>query len=167
MGKYIAQVGKYSTVMGDWVYDYLKQKQPLEYYQKQTFDVEVKDRTTGKKYNYDVPVTEFVDVKLLKKNYEWEHKDCNTLFLWLFNSVIKKEELFVKVYLSTHWGEYPTKWKDYFLQSELGEAVILGEKDKGKFHKIETVDQLDWIYNKGLQIDWVNEKGEKYEKSNV
>lgn len=162
MGRYISRVGKYTAEMGDWVYDYLKQKQPEEYYKDFKFNVTVKDKTTDKKYEYEIPVLDtFITIKKLKKNYEWNYIDKNCLYIWLFNSVIKKEKLYIKAVLDTHWGSYPTNYKTYYLQSGLNEEVVLTENDDNNVIEIVSIEQLNWIFNKGLDIKWVQKNGAK------
>lgn len=165
MGRYTARVGKYYAEMGNWVYDYLKQKQREEYYQDYKFSVEVKDLTTGKKYDYEIPVLEnFVKIEKLRKNYEWNYIDKNCLFEWLFNSIIKKEELYIKVQLNTHWGQYPTNYKSYYLQSNLYKDVILAENDVNNIIEIKDIGDLKWVWSKGLDITWVDKNGEEFKR---
>lgn len=163
MGRYVARVGKYYAEMGDWVYDYLKQNQSEDYYKNFKFDVVVKNTSTNKKYDYEVPVLEnFIELKKLRKYFEWSCIDKNCLYTWLFNSVIKKEELFVKIVLNTHWGSYPTNYKTYYLQSDLYEDVVLVEEEINSKVQIKNLEDLDWIFSKGLNIVWVDEFGNKY-----
>ena len=186
MGGFIAQVGKYKAYYGDYLWDYIKRKQPKEYYENYKFEINVTNLETGVEEEIEVPVLDnFLTIKKLRKNYDFEYINGNNLFKWLFNKTIEKERLFGIAYIQTHWDEYPTKWAEFFLKSKIFEFPIRLEgvyskcesdndcennlkcfKDFGcadiSILEIKTLEEIFWIYNNGLHFQWTDVNGNKY-----
>lgn len=165
MGRYGARVGKFYAEYGDYQWDYIKQNKPLEYYQNQTLKIEVENIETGQKEIVEVPIIDnFIDVTLIKKNYNFRHISGNTLLVWLFNYVKQKERIFCKPFIQTTWkNDYTRKWKEFFLDSPLRFPIVLKE-NTDNIIELKDIEDLFWLQNNGLtMVDWCDEKGKVYE----
>lgn len=165
MGRYIERVGNYHAQYGDYQWDYLKQNKPLEYYQKATFEIEVEDVETGETSTVDVPVLDnFIEISLIKKNYNYRHKSRNTFFIWLFNYAKERGNIYCRPFIQTTWEiDYKRKWKEFYLDSKLREPIVLKEKTNNII-ELEDIEDLFWLQNQGItMVDWCDKKSKDLE----
>ena len=162
MGGYANTIGEWTLYYGDWCWDYVKRRQPLEYYEKHEFDGELKNRRTGEEEEIKIPLSALANFKLLKKYYDYEWKDEGLfMFLWNYLKEVKKYE--VEVYLTVginynmidrYREDYDTYYQMYYyLQSEIGDDnVILSHTPKT--HIIKSIDDYRWLEKHVLEPNW-------------
>lgn len=165
MGRYSARVGKFYAEYSDYQWDKIKQNKPLEYYEKQCFEIEIENIETGEKEVIEVPlIGNFIEVEIIKKNYRFRYISGNTLLVWLFNYVKEKENIYCKPIILTTWENvYTRRWKEFFLDSPLRFPIVLKESTNN-IVELKDIEDLFWLQNNGFKnVDWCNEKGEVYE----
>ncbi len=171
MGRYITQVGKYRAEYGDYLWDYVKDKQPLEYYQKKTFEVTITNIITKEEFEVKVPILDnFIYVTLLRKNYTFNHIDDGTLFKWLFYYVLDelKENLYAVGYIDVRTykkgNEYDYEYKKYyqFTKMFVSPVTLVDDPNEKTITQIYNMEQVRWYAANGLELHWCDENGNTY-----
>lgn len=146
MGKYAVSIMGHELVVGDWEFDYVKQKQSFEYYQKYKINAELDDK------DIEIP---FLDLGfVLRKNiktYSWEWPEGSVFHSWLYKQLREKgkimEFICLNVYLFSSHQE--VKVSDYYLQSEIGDDDIRIGVTPQK-HEIKKYEDYKWLRDRLL-----------------
>lgn len=95
MGYYVDTIGEFHLNYHDSHWNYIKNDKPKDYYEKESFLGELNNLKTGEVEDIIIPFLELADIKLLKKNYRYSHKEGNPLkeFLW---KTLKEKNIVVK-----------------------------------------------------------------------
>ncbi len=159
MGWYISRINDVTAEYHDSFWSYIKHNKPKEYYDNESCDVTIK--VDGKEFTESVPLDELVDIKLVKKNYDWEWNDKKTLKRWLFNYLTakgEKIECYVYATLGTFNLEYEKPLVEgYYLQTEIGDENIVLSTVK-KLHEIKSYDDFEWIRYRLLAPSYKDKK---------
>jgi len=165
MGSFYAKVGKYIATYGDYQWDYIKDKQSLDYYQKFLFDIEIKDVLTNKIIELEVPILDnFIYVTLLRKNYTYKSIDDNNLFKWLFYYVkdTLKEDLYGIPYIE-HNYEYDYKYKSiklYLTDTNVDKNLYFSNIANRKvIMDINTMNDIKKLTKFGIDLSWCDKNG--------
>ena len=163
MGRYVSQVGRYRAEYGDYQWDYIKDKQSLEYYQKYKFNITIENLKTKEEFDIDVPILDnFIYVKLLRKNYTYNSINKPQLFTWLFNYVVYdlKEKIYCVPYIDIY--NYNIDMK-YYLKSIEGDDIILSNNKKHKvIVNVHSISQIEFLEKNGLDYYWCDKNGVKF-----
>ena len=154
MGGYIGSIGKYTILMGDYVFDYVKRSKPLEYYKNYKIKCEFRNDITHEYEDVEYPLHLFGEIKKLKKYYEFIPDFNLEKILW--DELIKREieiigYVYVTVFVS---GGYfaDDVWNYYFLQTPInGDLVELSNKNSQKYN-IKKYEDFKWLHKHGLQF---------------
>lgn len=162
MGRYIAGINEHYVYYGDWFWDYVKTSKPKEYYENMFVEVNYKNLITKEDKEIKIPITEFVNIKLLKKYYTWEWKeiDYNPLHKWLYdyikNELNQKIEVYIRldVYPSeSFWYSNRDKYTyNYYLNSSIGDENII-ITTKPKIMEITDYSQYNWLKHHCFEMD--------------
>jgi len=164
MGRFYAKVGKYEATYGDYQWDYIKDKQSLEYYQKFVFDIEVKNILTNEIFDLEIPILDnFIYVTLLKKNYSYRHID-NNLFNWLFYYVkdTLKEKLYVVPYIEHIYDTYYEykSVKLFLTDANIDKSLnFSSDEDRKIIMKINTIGDVNKLNKLSINLGWCDENG--------
>lgn len=165
MGGYIGQIGAYELYMPDYVFDYVKQSQPKEYYEKYEIKLEFAKILDGfKKENpwviernkeeetLKLPLLSFGKLKKLRKYYrfEWDYNLEKLLWDELEKRNIKiKGYVFVRIHVNGGWN-HKDIWNYYYLTSIVEDDDITLSSTIKKMHTLTSYDELSWLFKKGF-----------------
>lgn len=158
MGRYTSKINKTYAEYGDYSWDYVKRNQPKEYYDNCKIGISIKEGEN--EYLVEVPVEELVDIKLVKKLYDWDWNNNKTLGRWLYKFVKDKGEQ-INVIVSATLGTFNLNYEKplvegYYLQSEIGDEKIILSTEK-KIHTIKSYDDFEWCRLRLLQAFSLND----------
>jgi len=179
MGGYLHRIGQYKAYLGDYEFDMLKDKQPKEFYENLNFIVEIENTKTKELKQIEIPVLgNFIEIEKLRKNYTYKIKNDWSLAKILFETVGKSKTFYAIPYISIYYSEYPTKYKFYYLKTDIfvnpiqldelyecGEIGCVERKCKAgicfnaKVHKITDLKEYEWLLDNGFSVIWVDKKG--------
>lgn len=164
MGKFVAHVGEWELMYGDYQWDYVKRSQPKEYYENYKFNGNLFNGRTKENIEVEIPFLELAEIYLLKKYYGFAHKEEDSPLRRVLWRIVVEEMGYVPevcVYVMGNLGRadtYRNDWKEYYvfeyhLQSEIGDNnVILGLERKR--HIIKNYDDFEWLNKHLMDTDW-------------
>ncbi len=161
MGGFVGTVGKYRLFAHDSFSDYIKDKQPLSYYENYKIGAEFyinEHRNRDDIVDIEIPLSVFMDFYKLRKNYSFKWKEGDVLSEYLFNYVTKKlkERVFEYVFINERYAQEDLeknckKFNNvYYLHTPIGvEEIIL--KPEPLKHRIKRFSQYRWLACHGLE----------------
>jgi hypothetical protein len=153
MGRYVAKINNTYAEYGTLQWDYIKDRQPKEYYDNSKIVVEI--TTEDVNYKVEIPVGELKDIKLVRTKYTLESSSDKSLHRWLFNYLKEQGEKIEGCICATlHTGglEYDSPAIDeYYLQSEIGDDDII-LSTKRKVHEIKKYEDYEWLRLRFLYV---------------
>ena len=163
MGGYAGMIGRYALHMGDWVFDYVKDRQPKEYYENYMVDLEFIKRDDDHPHSDDdyrddiqIPLLKLGKLTKLKKYYRFEPDFSLQRLLW---EEIERRDLVVEGYIGIY-NYYVNEngeniFKYYYLTSEIGEEPIrLQSPTEGVdiLHRVRNFEENKWCVEMGLEF---------------
>lgn len=171
MGGYAANIGDFALHMGDYIFDYVKDRQPKEYYDNWMVDMEFIQYQPGwlkKKHPWSVeernkkvwdiliPLSKLGNIKKLKKYYRFESDFDLKKLMW---EEIVGRGCIVEGYVAVS-DHYTDKgggviFKYYYLTSEIGEEPIkLQSPTEGVdiLHHVRNYDEHIWMIKHALDF---------------
>jgi len=163
MGGYAGGIGNYALHMSDWVFDYVKDRQPKEYYENYMVDLTFIKRDNDHPWSdhdseeeIQLPLLKFGKIEKLKKHYRFEQDFSLQKLLW---EEIEKRGLVVEGYvgISNYYTDENGKniFKYYYLTSKIGEEPItLQSPTEGVdiLHGINNYEENVWCVKQGLEF---------------
>ena len=163
MGGYAGSIGLYALHMGDWVFDYVKDRQPKEYYENYMVDLTFVKRDSDHPWSdhdsedeIQLPLLKLGTLEKLKKYYRFIPDFSLQKLLW---EEIERRGLVVEGYigLSNYYTDENGKniFKYYYLTSEIGEEpVCLQSPTEGVdiLHRVRDFEENKWCVKQGLEF---------------
>ncbi len=151
MGRCVARIANQYLEHGDYVWDYVKDKQSKEYYENYTIDATLKNVDTGKEKEIKIPLLELVDIKLNRKTYSLSWRGNKSLHEYLYKLVV---DMKIQIKGTPYVGVYNRSIsKKYFLQSKIGDDnIILAVKPR--FMEIKKYEEYEWMAKNGLDFTY-------------
>lgn len=167
MGGYAGCIGDFALHMGDYVFDYVRNSAPKEYFENKTIEMDFIHYLPGFKkhpfiiernqdrYGIEVPLLNLGTIEKLKKHYRFTPDFNLTKLLW---EEIEKRSFTVEGYASI--GNYyeedgKTIWKYYYLTSGIGEHPIKLQEpteDVDILHEVHNYDEHMWLIKNGFDF---------------
>lgn len=169
MGGYISSIGNFHLSIHDSVHDYIKDKQPKEYYENYMVDGKFTQYLDGWKepkyswmsrernkneWDIQIPLLKLGKIHKLKKYYRFKWEGNLRKLLW---EEIHKRGFVVEGYVAIR--DFYTDengeniWKYYYLTSNIGEQPVKLQsptEDIDVLHQVYNEDEHKWIIKQGL-----------------
>lgn len=164
MGGYAGMIGKYALHMGDYVFDYVKDRQPKEYYENYMVDMTFIIRDSDHPWSdrdvedeIQVPLLKLGKLTKLKKYYRFKPDFSLQRLIW---EEIEKRDLVVEGYIgifSFYEKDFKRVYKYYYLTTNIGEEPIkLQSPTKGvevdMLHHVHNFEENKWLVEQGLEF---------------
>lgn len=152
MGGWSNRIGRYEVSQMDYYYETIKdENMPLEYYEKQTVEVKLKDLKTGKEKMIDVPLIELHDfVKYDDSDLYFlsSKNDDKSLMNWLWRKLKESGTKIVCGFkLNVHTSN--RNCPNYWLNSKPMDDNIIITTNPMEF-EISDIKELHWICERGF-----------------
>jgi hypothetical protein len=151
MGWIGTQIGNYSMLIHDSIYDKVKKPHSKDFFEKCMVDVEFSNQKD--KEHLKFPLTMFGTMRKINKYYQFEF-DYN-ISLILFNELKKRKiVLYGNCELSIHCGKDnygKDVWKTYYLNSPIGDENIKLSTIPNEYPLLSHDDFL-WILRNGMNF---------------
>jgi len=157
MGRYVGRILNYHLEMGDYVFDYVKENQPLEYYQNYKINTTLTTWDENKNETeepIEIPLLKFGKPKLKIKKYRFDINWDFSLHKILYDILVSRKIPIVgEIYLVASGKDRYTSIK-YYLQGDIGtDNVQLSNYYHYKKYPIMSYDDFIWMWNNGLNLE--------------
>lgn len=155
MGGYGARILNYNLYMGDYVFEYVKENQPFEYYNSYKINVELTIYNNNEKPTIEaleIPLTEFGNIVLKRKYYkfdiDWDKFSIHRILYNILKS--RKIPIIGEICLKLYTREVTHR---YYLQSNIGEDNVVLSNYHYKIYPIMSYDDFIWMWKNGLDLE--------------
>ena len=174
MGGYAGSIGDYALYMDDYVFDYVKDGKPKEYYEKYMVDLTLKHYLPGFKNEYSwvvernkeewelkVPLLKLGFIKKLRKYYEFYPSYNLQKLLWeeIHKRKIKIEGyIYISNFLENDDEDSDERniWFYYYLTTPIGDEKIklesFSENELPPKYILRNYDENMWVHQHGLEF---------------
>lgn len=156
MGRFIARINNYYVEYGDWMWDYVKDRQDKEYYMTYNINATLENLDKKEKIDIEIPLIELVNIKKYRSKYGIDWVDDKSLHKWLFNHIKSKNEK-VEGYPILRTARFDSfnepKVENYYLQTDIGDDDIVIKSIK-KAIEIKNYGDFMWLSDRLFYLEY-------------